>query len=754
MKKFLSILLVLVCFVARSQDIFNVSKHAIVDVKDRSAFLAFANANRLEILNFYDHLGWFLVQLDSSVSYSEFEKRMIEMSFVNRVFPDEIQTYSREYIPSDPSFNSQWYLKQLSDKDIDADQAWDSIPINNVPVKVAVFDGGIDISHEDLVGNIVTPFNAVTNSFSNGEFVNSFDRHGTACSGTIAAVTNNGVGVASVGNNKVKVMPVNIMSSLSSGGSFSTTSAIQINAINAAIAQGCVAISMSYGGGSYSAALDAAFQSAKTVARNGKGLFICASTGNDFSGTAVKYPASYSAVYGIGATTSSDVRAGFSNFGTIVDISAPGSSIFTTDVSGANGYNTGNYASVSGTSFSCPITAAAGALLIYKNQDLTEFAVMQILASTAEKVGGYIYSINPQWSYSTRSNELGYGRINLFEAIKVTPLVGNPVIDPPTPVHNFFVSNCTVSNIAPTVGTTVTITTQQKTNTPTLSQVTPTLQYRWSSDNVWSSNDVVIGEDQSTLGGGIESESETITFTVPTTAGTGFILIRANFNDAVTEVTNIDNVCSIQLTLINPGSSGTDLRVYYLNSQIVTCGTNTGSTGATIRFQNTGSVPIGSFTYRYRWEGCPIAGTPTFFNCNNITTSEGWLTNPIAPGSLSGTYQHNFCIANCGLSGSPYNIIQVGNTRNLIVEILSVNGVTGDDFAGNNTAVIPVTRISCTNSVDSQLVEEQEEQPAIKIYTVTGQLMDFTNPKYLSTGIYIIHYIYSDHIIKDKIFVP
>jgi subtilisin family serine protease len=730
---------------------FDVNRHAIVVPSNEGDFIKFASEKNYKISAKWESLGWFLVDLPEGVGYEYAERELRISQTIKAVYRDEIQNYGRDYIPSDPSFSTQWFLRQVNDRDIDADEAWDSIPANNVPTKVAVFDGGIDISHEDLVGNVVTPFNAVTNSFSNGEFVNSFDRHGTACSGTIAAVTNNGVGISSVGNNRVKVMPINIMSSVTSGGSFSTSTSIQINAINAAISQGCVAISMSYGGGGYSSALDAAFQSAKTIARNGKGIFICASTGNDYSGTAVKYPASYSAVYGIGASTSSDLRAGFSNFGTIVDISAPGASILTTDISGAGGYNAGNYASVSGTSFSCPITAAAGALLLYKNPELTEFAVMQILASTANKVGGYVYSNNPQWPYSTRSNELGYGRINLFDAIKATPLVGNPVVDPPTPIHNFFVSNCSVSNNAPTIGTTITISTQQRTNTPTLSQVTLTLQYRWSTDNVWSSNDIVIGEDQSTLGGGIEFEIENITFTVPTATGTGYILIRANYNDAVTELTNVDNLCSVQVTLINPGSSGTDLRVFFLNSELTTCGTNTGSAGASIRFQNTGSVPISSFTYRFRWDGCPIAGTPSYFNCNNISTSQGYLANAIAPGALSGTYQQNLCIANCGLANSPYTIIPVGTTRNLIVEIISVNNTTGDDFAGNNIAILPITRISCTNSSD---VIEEPERPRVKIYTVTGMLVDHDQIDRLSKGIYVIQYIYSDHMDTEKIIVP
>jgi subtilisin family serine protease len=738
-------------FAQSDANFLDVDRHIIAVPSNEEAFLKFASENDYKILIKWEELGWFLIDLPSEKNYTLAENELKNSLTVNAIYRDEIQSYNRDYIPADPSFSTQWFLRQLNDRDIDADQAWDSIPTNNQPTKVAVFDGGIDISHEDLVGNIVTPFNAVTNLYSNGELVNSFDNHGTACSGTIAAVTNNGIGVSSVGNNRVKVMPINIMSNVYSGGSFNTTSAIQINAINAAIAQGCVAISMSYGGSGYSSALDAAFNQAKATARNGKGIFICASTGNGYSGTIVQYPASYSGVYGIGASTSSDLRASFSNFGSIVDISAPGASILTTDVSGSGGYNSGNYASVSGTSFSCPITAAAGALLMYKNPDLTEYAVMQILATTAEKVGGYSYSVNSQWPYSTRSNELGYGRINLFEAIKSTPTVGNPVIDPPTAIHNFFVSNCTVSNNAPTIGTAITINTQQRTNTPTLSQVTPILQYRWSTDNVWSSNDVIIGEDASTLGGGIESESENIAFTVPNTAGTGYVLIRANYNDAVTEVTNLDNICSIQITLINPSSSGTDLRVYFLNSGLTTCGTNTGSTGATVRFQNTGSVPISSFTYRFRWDGCPIAGTPSYFNCNNVSTLQGYLLSPIAPGALSGTYQQNLCIANCGLATSPYTIIPVGTTRNLIVEIISVNNSTGDDFVGNNIAMLPITRVACSNSTD---VIEEPERPRVKIYTITGMLVDHDQIDRLSKGIYVIQYIYSDHTDVEKIIIP
>ena len=372
----------------------------------------------------FDQLGWYVVLIPNGSNQDEFINRNKSLSFVQNLYKDETREMQLDYIPNDVEFVSCWHLRQSTDKDIDADEAWDLVPADNPFVSVAMFDGGLDLTIPDLVGNTNSPFNAV-NSTTSIPYVNAEDKHGTACSGTIAAVTNNSIGVSSVGNNKVKVMPVNIMSQVFAGGSFSTSDVIQINGVNAAMANPtCVAIAMSYGGSSYSAALDAAFQAARTTARGGKGMVVVASSGNGYSGTAAQYPANYSGVWGIGATSSTDVRASFSNFGQICDISAPGVNIRTTDRLGAAGYDPGDYRSISGTSFSCPITAAAAAFIFYKNWELTDDQVLQILSQTAEKVGGYSYTNNPTWPYSTRSNELGYGRINLKDAINATPNPG------------------------------------------------------------------------------------------------------------------------------------------------------------------------------------------------------------------------------------------------------------------------------------------------------------------------------------------
>lgn len=771
MKKFLILTLMMISTIvgyAQNLDLSkNVDRRVIIAPNEQSEqkVKEFISSQNLKLVLEYDQLNWYLVELPQGVSQNEFIRKAKSLKFNGSVYKDEVMEYERGILTNDPNLSTQWFLRQLNDRDIDADLAWDSVPTNNIPTTVAVFDGGIDISHEDLIGNIATPFNAVTNLPSNGELVDPVnDRHGTACSGTISAVCNNGIGIASVGFNKVKVMPINIMTSITSFGSFGTSTAIQINAINAAISQGCVAISMSYGGSSFSQALNDAFIQAKTQARNGKGLFICASTGNNSNPNAVTYPASYSAVYGIGATTSADLRANFSNSGNIVDISAPGSSILTTDLSGSLGYNGGNYASVSGTSFSCPITAGAGALILYRNRDLSEAQVMAILASTAEKVGGYVYTFDSNYPFSTRSTELGYGRINLFEAIKATPLVGNPIVTPPTPQHDIVLFGASVSSSTPALGSTIIITVNQRTTAPSLEQIAPKVQYRFSTDNVWSVDDIVIGTDTSFIGGNIESQIETINYTVPanSTVGNRWILIRANFDNAVSEATSVNNTISIPVTVFNPAAGGLDLSVSWTRTNLVTCNNTTGS-GTVWTFRNNGQIPITTFSYRIRWENCPIIGAPSWYNCNNVSSSNVTpliLGSVLQPNQSAGTWTSNLCIGTCGTSATSFTVIPLGETRNLIVEITSVNGLPVDDFTGNNIAILPITRISCTNSV-GVINDELEisgdkivklEEPKVMIFTSTGALLDVTDKQYLASGIYIIKYVFSDRIETERFF--
>src|SRR5690606_18284457 len=126
----------------------------------------------------------------------------------------------------------------------------------------------------------------------------------------------------------------------------------------------------------------------------------------------VCYPASHSNVIAVGATTEFDYRSYFSQYGTDLDIVAPGAGglvgITTTDRSGSAGYNTsGAYTSdFNGTSASAPIVSGAAALLLSRHPDLSATQVRDLLCATADKVGDVTYTDGYNDYY-------GYGRLNI-----------------------------------------------------------------------------------------------------------------------------------------------------------------------------------------------------------------------------------------------------------------------------------------------------------------------------------------------------
>jgi hypothetical protein len=725
---------------------------------------AFIQRSNAQIVANFEQLGWYVVLLPENLTQDSFVRSSKDLPFIKEVYKDQKVEMKLDYIPNDVEFNQCWHLRQTSDKDIDADEAWDLVPDGNPSVSVAMFDGGLDLTIPDLAGNTTNPFNAV-NSTTNIPYVNAEDKHGTTCSGTIAAVTNNGIGVSSVGNNRVKVMPVNIMSQVFAGGSFSTSDVIQINAVNAAMANPtCVAIAMSYGGSSYSSALDAAFQSARTTARGGKGMVVVASSGNGYSGTAAQYPANYSGVWGIGATSSTDLKASFSNFGQICDISAPGTQIRTTDRIGADGYDTGDYTSISGTSFSCPITAAAAAFVFYKNWELTDDQVLQILSQTAEKVGGYSYTNNATWPYSTRSNELGYGRINLKDAINATPNPGGvtPPPPPPTLVHNFVINTLTVSPASVTVGSNITISATIATQNPTYPAVDVMTQHRLSTNTTWGdADDIVIGTTNGILGGGVATDVETITYNVGNITGLRYVISRANYMGTVSETNTNDNTRQSSFTVTQPTVTGGDLSVTLTSP--LTPSVTVPSSQLSVSFQwkitNTGSVPITSFTWRRTWVDCS-GFTNQFSPCGATLTwptSTSWQ-GPLLPGQYiilpgGGTLTNRIGISwnSSAICFSPTSCaIQPGGSNVMRVTILTVNGGTGDSNLNNNQVDCTVNRLTtATNNDVTPEIDYVEVRQFSNLYEKPVRYNSI-DEAILEKGLNIIHIHYSDGTVEIK----
>jgi hypothetical protein len=753
MKKFfiLTCLLLSACLSFAQNLTANVESQVILKYKSGIPYRqvdAFTEFYNVPVVAQYDQLGMIVVQF--SGNYDDFYKNCIDSDLFDIIERNQVQEMKMDYIPNDPEFAASWHLRQSTDKDIDADEAWDLLPTDNQWVSVAMFDGGLDMTMPEFVGNVDSPFNAV-NGTSAIPYVNAEDKHGTACSGTIAARTNNGIGVSSVGNNYVKVMPVNIMAQVYAGGSFSTNSAIQIAAVNAAMANpNCVAIAMSYGGSTYSAALEAAFLSARTDGRGGKGMMVFASSGNGYSSNAAQYPANYNGVWGVGATTSSDVRASFSNFGQICDISAPGQGIRTTDRLGAEGYDPGDYRFISGTSFSCPITAAASAIVAYKNWELTDDEILAILSSTCEKVGGYAYSNNPNWPLSTRSNELGYGRINLKDAVIATPTPGGtPPPPPPAPDPNYTVNGVTVTPASVNIGDVILVdynaVVSQDPNMSTTFATFVKLQYRYSTNStLGDADDVIIGIDSVSLGGGVTSVTKSFSYTVGGMAGTRYIFVTINYNNEFPESISTDNTNFKAFNVINPSMTGTDVRIELTQPVSNPWTTSLQIVNTQWRATNTGTTPITQINYTRRWTNCTAA-----FGC---ITNSTWNGN-LLPGQSTLLPANNSYVS-VNLCHPVRCAVPVGTSATFRLDVVSVNGATGDADLTNNRVDLVFNRIATSEEdifgtlplIDepNSIYIEDEIPVSVQIYTITGALLDINRYNELPSGIYIIKAQYTD----------
>jgi serine protease len=335
-------------------------------------------------------------------------------------YAEKVPLCTTTYTTNDPSgptlSGNQWFLNTIN-----ATNAW-NIQNGTSTVVVAVVDNAIMRTHPDLVGNIyVNPGEIAGNSIDddgNGyvDDVNGYDvgdndnsvlplntswSHGTHCSGLVGARTDNTVGISSIGFN-LKILPVK--ATANSAGFNAVTNGY--GGIVYAVRTKARVISCSWGG-TVSATSD---QSVITYAFN-KGCAVIVSAGND-NNAVLHYPAAYTNAYAVASSGTGNVKSGFSCFGTWVDITSPGESIYSTVP------NTG-YTNMQGTSMACPIVAGLAGLMLSKNPYLTPTQVLNCISTSAANI--YTISGNSAWATPPR---LGAGRIEAYQAMlcaSVTP---------------------------------------------------------------------------------------------------------------------------------------------------------------------------------------------------------------------------------------------------------------------------------------------------------------------------------------------
>ena len=389
---------------------------AILIAKNYKEGLDYLNSAKIVVKESFEITKTFFVELPDFAAFDSFYESVMSAGKFISVEPDNIVPMNMD---AEDVYAAHWHLANIR-----AAEAWAILPAGVVK-EVAVLDIGCETTHEDLQGRISsTSWNCVTDA-ADVTPASEFEKHGTPCSGVVAANTGNNIGCKSIGNNHLKVQFLHIGMNSTAGGSFSTSDTILMRAVNKILANpDCVAVSMSWGGTGGYATFPNGLNQIKTLARGGKGLPIFASSGNSYASDFTQLPASYPSVMAVGAISSNNQRAGFSNYGPKLFAAAPGVAVWTTDRTGTAGYGAESYKGFGGTSAACPAMAAVAGLVLVKNPNLTELQVRDILKNSCNKVGGYVYDA------TGKSAELGWGAIDLFAAVTNA---GGVTPEPPTP---------------------------------------------------------------------------------------------------------------------------------------------------------------------------------------------------------------------------------------------------------------------------------------------------------------------------------
>lgn len=611
------------------------------DYKEGAAYLKSAN---VVIKDSFELTKTFFVEVPDFIPFDSFYGSIMSTGLFISVEPDYIMPMEAT---AEMAYTGHWHLANMK-----CQEAWSILP-DGVVKDVAVLDIACETTHEDLQGMISSAsWNCVMDT-PDVNPISEYEKHGTCCSGVICANTGNDVGCKSIGNNHLKVQFLHIGYNSSPGGSFQTSDTIITRAVNKAIANpDCVAMSMSWSSiGSGYPLFSNALNVARTTARNGKGIPLFASSGNSYQSDFVNIPAAYPFVMAVGASTNSDTRAGFSNYGPKLFAAAPGTSLYTVDRTGALGYGPESYRGFSGTSASCPAMAAVAGCVLVKNPDLTEAQVKDILKNSCRKVGGYTYT-------DGKSPELGWGIVDMYSAVSLAGGTdpGEPAPGPTYNVYGTISSPASVEQ-GQVVNLTYTVSSDKPMSQDT--QIAVNIAFKrpdGTSLNFYSGS--------VTIKSGQTSQTMTIPHTVSNTvSGICQFVMTIDPNNFVQETNENDNVAytSINVTQTPTPGEGVDGEIKILSYEWLD------ATRVRIRysFTNRGNVNITSWKAIVGFEGKPAL---TWTRNDFIAPGRSAVMGSVFPSNLYGTLPNTFKI-----------------------EVTQVNGIV-DSNISNNVATILVTK--------------------------------------------------------------
>lgn len=387
------------------------------------------------------------LQNDANVEYAEVDKKMYPLA-----------------VPNDSRYNEQWHYYEATGG-LNLPTAWDTAQGSGVVV--AVIDTGY-LPHSDLADNILPGYDMISDltvaqdgdlrdsdASDNGDWApagacytgspaTNSSWHGTHVSGTIAAVTNNGSGVAGVAYN-AKVLPVRVLgrcggytSDIADGMIWAAGGSVSGVPANANPAQ---VLNLSLGG---SGSCSITTQNAIDTARN-LGATVVVAAGNSNTDASNANPANCNGVVTVASTDRTGGRAYYSNYGSVVDVAAPGGDVTTGSANGIlstlnNGStipSSDSYAFYQGTSMATPHVAGAAALLYEVDPAITPDEVETILKTTAR-------------SFPATCNQCGSGIVDASAAVDAA----GGVTPPPT-ADNILENGVAVNNLSASTGQTI-----------------------------------------------------------------------------------------------------------------------------------------------------------------------------------------------------------------------------------------------------------------------------------------------------------